>query len=136
MSAAVALDQPTLSGLSTPAGRRSHLRLLPAPVPTHPAGATVMVRSIRVTRRGRLLVTALTTLLVLTLVAAMSGLLPAFGGVQPVDVVVQPGQTLSEIAAVHLPGLPVGQGVVEIQLANSLSSLQVQAGQVLHIPAP
>ena len=88
-------------------------------------------------RRSRIiLVTAVATLVVLTLVAAKSGLLPAFGAVQPVSVVVQHGQTLSEIAAVHLPGLPVGQGVVEIQLANSLNSLQVQAGQVLQIPAP
>lgn len=57
-------------------------------------------------------------------------------GEDPVTVTVEPGQTLSEIAATTMPGLPLDRAVVEIQLANALSSMHVQAGQTLVIPAP
>jgi LysM repeat protein len=48
---------------------------------------------------------------------------------------VRSGQTLSEIAARELPDLAVSDGVVELQLANALSTSQVRAGQTLLIPA-
>jgi len=45
------------------------------------------------------------------------------------------GQTLSEVAAAQLPGLPVNEGVARIQVANGLNTSQVHAGQSLLIPA-
>ena len=88
-----------------------------------------------ITRRGRLAVTlAVATVLVLTVVAA-SGLLPAAadGGE---TIVVQPGQTLSHIAVTELPDLPLDRAVMELQLANNLNSLDIQAGAELEIPHP
>jgi predicted Zn-dependent protease len=48
---------------------------------------------------------------------------------------VSPGQTLSEVAAAHLPTLPINDAVARIQLANGLNTSQVRAGQSLLIPA-
>jgi predicted Zn-dependent protease len=45
------------------------------------------------------------------------------------------GQTLSEVAAVQMPGLPIPDAVARIQLVNGLNSSQVHAGQSLLIPA-
>jgi hypothetical protein len=47
---------------------------------------------------------------------------------------VSAGQTLSEVAAVQLPSLPIPDAVARIQLANGLNTLQVHAGQSLLIP--
>jgi predicted Zn-dependent protease len=44
------------------------------------------------------------------------------------------GQTLSEVAAVQLPSLPISDAVARIQLVNGLNSSQVHAGQSLLIP--
>jgi LysM repeat protein len=54
---------------------------------------------------------------------------------EPRTVTVQAGQTLSEIAAASLPDLAVTDANVELQIANSLSTDQVHAGQTLRIPA-
>jgi predicted Zn-dependent protease len=48
---------------------------------------------------------------------------------------VSAGQTLSEVAAAQLPGLPINEAVARIQLANGLNTSQVRAGQLLLIPA-
>jgi hypothetical protein len=45
------------------------------------------------------------------------------------------GQTLSEVAAVQLPSLPIPDAVARIQLANGMNTSQVRAGQLLLIPA-
>jgi LysM repeat protein len=50
-------------------------------------------------------------------------------------ITVEAGQTLSEIAASQLPALSLGDAIVEIQMANGLSTDQVHAGQTLAIPA-
>ncbi|HET7476022.1 MAG TPA: LysM peptidoglycan-binding domain-containing protein [Dermatophilaceae bacterium] len=47
---------------------------------------------------------------------------------------VRAGQTLSEVAALELPSLPLRQAITELQLVNSLNSSQVHAGQTLLIP--
>ncbi|YAL84344.1 LysM peptidoglycan-binding domain-containing protein [Dermacoccaceae bacterium W4C1] len=110
--------------------RSRHLRSVPtgAQVSPAPAGSAV-----RLTVRGRrLMVTlALLTLLAVgTAVAAFAG-----GGTSEHTITVQPGQTLSEVAAQELPDLAISTGVSQIQLANSLDSLHVSAGQKLVIPA-
>jgi hypothetical protein len=139
MSAAAAWDPaPLPSGLPTgrpggrPGGRpegRPHLVL----VPTGPE--VVAAPRLRLTRAGRLALTV--TALVATL--ALAVLLLA-GGAPAAPVVdhattVRQGQTLSEVAAEQLPQLPVAEAVARIQVANSLSSTQVHAGQSLLIPA-
>lgn len=126
--------------------------LAPGRVPTYPAAGRrrrhlVLVPggrneaqepvSLRITRRGRLLLTGLVATAILALALAM--LTPtapsvAVSGTAAATVVVGPGQTLSEIAATHLPGGSVADGVARIRIANNLSSAQVSAGQRLVIP--
>ena len=51
-------------------------------------------------------------------------------------VVVEHGQTLSGLAAAHLPQMEIVDGISAIQIANGLSSDRVLAGQRLVIPRP
>lgn len=123
-------------------GRRGQLRLVPAGpqvergLATRPSTAAhVDEQAVRITRRGRLAVTLLVTAAVLTLTAAMwSAGSPAVPTIDHTTTV-SSGQTLSQVAAEQMPGVPVQQAVNQIQLANDLSSSQVHAGQVLQIPA-
>lgn len=88
--------------------------------------------SLVITRRGRLAATlSVMTAVVVALLLGLSVMGPASAGTQ---VVVQPGQTLSEVAAAELPHLSVDQAIVEVQLANRMNTLQVEAGQTLLIP--
>ncbi|WP_153397524.1 LysM peptidoglycan-binding domain-containing protein [Ornithinicoccus halotolerans] len=130
-----------LPDLSRPWGRPGEVPEESAP-PLHPvaqqrarAGAR---RAGRLTRRGRLALTLGTTTVAVALVTALAvGLLGPAGAAQhPQTVVVQPGQTLSQVAAEELAELPLDRAVVEIQLANRLSTSQVAAGQKLVIPEP
>lgn len=114
-------------------GRRGHLRLVPtgqveARGADHGGAMTL-------TRRGRLAVTVAvaTTLVVAALLAF--GMFPATA-VAGHTVTVQPGQTLSEIAVTQLPGMPMDRAIVQIQLANEMSTVHVQAGMELEIPQP
>ena len=50
-------------------------------------------------------------------------------------VTVERGQTLSQLASVHLPQLSIAEGVAQLRLANGLNSSNVEAGQRLVIPA-
>ncbi|NAZ83678.1 LysM peptidoglycan-binding domain-containing protein [Kineococcus sp. R8] len=105
------------------------------------AGACPARRPLRLTRRGRLLVTttavAVLTSAVVAVTSAVGGGPAAAGtGAAPLVVVtVAPGQTLSEIAAQWAPGedwRDVAVGIVE---ANHLPSQAVRAGQELVLPA-
>lgn len=109
----------------------------PQPVPTSVAAPGHPRRVRRLTRRGRLAVTVSTTLAVALATALAVGLLGAAGAAEAEQtVVIQPGQTLSQVAAEELPGLPLDRAIVEIQQANRLSTSQVAAGQELVIPEP
>lgn len=113
-------------------GARRHLAL----VPTRPEVARP---GLRITRRGRLLVTTalLGALVALTLLLWSPSGAPsaaAAGTAAGASVVVAPGQTLTELASVHLPGMPVADAVARIRIANNLPSAQVSAGQRLVIP--
>ena len=90
---------------------------------------------LRLTRLGRLVVALLVAAAVAVLGVGLAGQL-ATAGSAPRAVTVVSGDTLSEIAARELPGLPIADGIIEIQLANSLSTSQVHAGQTLLIPTP
>ncbi|MCE0485290.1 LysM peptidoglycan-binding domain-containing protein [Ornithinimicrobium sediminis] len=126
MSAAAALQDPT----AQPWGgqpRRGHLRLVPA------APDTEAAPSLRLTRRGRLTRTLGVLLaLVVAAGAVLLTVLPADAGS---EIVVQPGQTLSEIAVTHLPDLTPDRAMVQIQRANGMNTGHVQAGQTLVIPS-
>lgn len=105
---------------------RPRLVLVP-PLPSEP--------TYRLTRRGRLVIAFLVALAVAAVAVAVAGRV-ASAAEPPRTITVHAGQTLSEIAAVQLPELPIRDGVVELQLANGLSTDQVHAGQTLTIPAP
>lgn len=102
-------------------------------VPAGDAVAVPQLGPVRLTRAGRLAVTlAVVVLALATMAWRVIGPAPV---VADHSVVVEAGQTLSEIAAVELPGLDVRAAVTEIQLLNELPSTEVRGGQVLRIPA-
>ena len=114
---------PADLGFDTPhRGGRPHLVALPGG-----AGDAVGV-----TRRGRLALLALVVVLAAAL--GMVGLRGAGAAQEPRLLTVQPGQTLSEIAARELPSMSIDNGIVAIQIANRLSTAQISAGQELVIP--
>lgn len=111
--------------------RRRHLTSVPT-------GAEVRLRptsgrptTLRMTRRGRLVVTGLVAGAGLALGVTV---LPAGAAPAGAEVTVESGQTLSEIAAVHLPDMPMDDAVTAIVVANQLQTAQVHAGQELVIP--
>ena len=117
--------------------RRSHLVLLPT---GHDAVLAARTRRdleppLRATRLGRLVIALVVAAAIALLGGGLAGQLSSAGGA-PRSVTVVPGDTLSEIAARELPGLPISEGIVEIQLANSLSSDHVSAGQRITVPMP
>lgn len=129
------IDYP---GLAAPVGlsprglpsRRRHLRLVGEQERVAPRRARR--GALRITRRGRLALTSTVGLVVALVAASVLGLLGPAGASS--SVVVQPGMTLSQIAAEQLPGVPLSQAVTDIQRANSLSTTSVAAGQELVIP--
>ena len=92
-------------------------------------------RTIRLTRRGRLVITLMAILALAALALALATSVSAAGSSIDHATAVSAGQTLSEVAAAQLPTLPINDAVARIQLANGLNSSQVQAGQLLLIPA-
>jgi hypothetical protein len=89
---------------------------------------------LRLTRFGRLVVTLFVTAVLVALGLGLAGQLATAAGA-PRSVTVEPGQTLSGIAARELPDLPVSEGVAELQLANSLSTSMIHVGQRIVIPS-
>ncbi|MDO5741150.1 MAG: LysM peptidoglycan-binding domain-containing protein [Ornithinimicrobium sp.] len=88
--------------------------------------------SARITRRGRL---ALTGTVAFVLVLAFASLLNALGPAGASSgVVVEPGMTLSQVAAEQLPDLPLSQAITDLQRANKLSTTSIAVGQELIIP--
>lgn len=90
---------------------------------------------LRITRRGRLLVTLLglgaVSLVALVLAARLAASQPTPERVT----VIRSGQTLSQVAGEELPQLPVELAIARIQAANSLNSPELVQGQSLVIPA-
>lgn len=111
--------------------RPSHVRLVDAQAV--PAPRAARRRALRITRRGRLALTSSLTLVVALVVASVIGLLGPAGATS--SVVVEPGMTLSQIAAEQLPDVPLSQAISDIQQANRLSTTSLAAGQELVIPS-
>jgi hypothetical protein len=127
--AALPAGRPSLH--LVPAGRPS-LHLVPsAPPASRLSGPD---RPMRISRFGRLLVTATVTCVIVVLATGMLG--GGAAGPPAIDhaVTVGPAQTLSDIAAAELPRLPLPEGVARLQLANRMSTSEVHAGQQLLIP--
>lgn len=135
---AIAVEDLSPVELGAGAPRRNHLRAVrPGERAADRSGPVTRDRCRRsrlvLTRRGRLAVTLSVVTLVALAAVATLGMFPA-GAADGQTVVVQPGQTLSHLAVTHLPELPMSQGIVQIQLANGMNSLDVQAGTELVIP--
>lgn len=90
--------------------------------------------AIRFTRRGRLVVTVAATAVLAALAVVLAASVDAASPQIDHATTVLSGQTLSEVAAVQMPSLPIPDAVARIQLANGLNSSQVHAGQSLLIP--
>lgn len=103
-----------------------HLRLVAADERPAPGAA------LHITRRGRLAVTATVALVLALALASLGSALAPAGATTAV--VVQPGMTLSEIAAEQLPEVPLDRALVDIQRANRLSTTDIAVGQELVIP--
>ena len=116
--------------------RRAPLVLVPTgPDVGRAGGAAATEPPLRLTRVGRLVIAVVIATAVALLGVGLAGQLASAGSALRAVTVVS-GDTLSEIAARELPGLPISDGIIEIQLANSLSTSQVHAGQTLLIPTP
>jgi nucleoid-associated protein YgaU len=112
----------------------------PRPVAPRQAAARTPVR---LTRRGRLVVTAAAVLIVGAVSMAVAGVAQATGhsaataahareGVT--KVLVRPGQNLWSLAERYAPGADTRLVIQEILQLNSMSTDQVQPGQVLWVP--
>ena len=134
MSAIVleAVRPHTEGSAPSPTGRR-HLVLVPTGREAARA-ARATQPPMRLTRFGRLLVSLLVATVVALLGVGLAGQL-ASASVEPRTVTVQSGQTLSGIAAQELPDVTTADGVVELQVANGLSTAEIHVGQQLLVPS-
>ena len=124
---------PAFAPVPSPSSRAIHPRLrLVGPGERVAAPARPRTRP---TRRGRLLVTLTVAAATLSLTFMLTTSVSAVGPQIDHATTVSAGQTLSEVAAAELPGLPVDEAVARLQLANGLNTSQVHAGQSLLIPA-
>lgn len=112
------VDGPVLSACQAPVAGR--------PVPS----------VVRLTRRGRLVRTLL-AFAVLCLLAswAVARLAAPHPLVADRAVVVQPGETLTQIAREQLPHRPVAEGIALLRELNAMNSTVLVAGRSLLIPA-
>ncbi|GAA4809984.1 LysM peptidoglycan-binding domain-containing protein [Nocardioides caeni] len=118
----------------------STITLAPQSVRRPVAGPTARPSSsVRLTRRGRLVVFVLALLVVATValsLAAGSAASGESGGDPAIELVtVAPGETLWDIAGDVAGGGDVRDVVAEIQQLNALDSSVVYAGQELRVPA-
>ncbi len=108
-----------------------------APRVTRSAFAARPASSVRLTRRGRLVVFAAGLLMVLLFgiwLAAGSTATDEAGKTQVEVITVAPGETLWGIAAEVADGGDVGAMVAEIREMNDLDTSMVYAGQDLRVP--
>ncbi len=119
---------PALSGLRSRqlSGQRSDRR---------PAGRRASGPSLRMTRRGRLVVLALALIVVLVPGAWRAMATAQVDGPSTIAVTVQPGDTLWGIAAEIDPGADPRALIAQIREVNALTQSGLTPGQVLVVPA-
>ena len=115
-----------------------------ATAPRQPAATRPARAPVRLTRRGRLVVTAVSLLAAAAASVGLAGAAQALGhsgtqarpgttaGITKVEV--RPGQSLWTLAEAYDPNADTRQVIQEILQLNSMSSDQVQPGQVLWMP--
>lgn len=100
--------------------------------------APVEPASIHLTRRGRLLITALVLMVLAGLFVFSAGRSEAgdpSSAATTTRVVVQPGQTLWQVAAEAMPGTDTREAITHIRELNALTTSVVLPGQSLLVPA-
>ncbi len=130
---------PATSGALRPA-RHLHVVSAPDRVQEGRSGrhsARGAQKGLRLTFAGQIVVAIVAALLVFALAVAVTRVTGSSAApVGPsATVTVERGQTLSQLASVHLPQLSIAEGVAQLRLANGLNSSNVEAGQRLVIPA-
>lgn len=134
MSAALNAPRPHLgSGAGFPGPTPTPRLVL---VPTGAAAVRALRQSrpsMRLTRFGGLVVLLLLALALGGIVAAVTSSVSS-GLPEARAITVEAGETLSQIATRELPGVPLADGLVELQLLNELPTSQLHAGQTLRIP--
>lgn len=145
----VSVPLPTNARLRDGSGRSGRLRLVgdlepgreldhvagrePLPERSHAVRRSAVERvHLRLTRRGRLALTGMVAVLIALVAGSMVSMMGPAGATSAV--VVEPGMTLTQIAAEQLPELPLSQAITDIQRANSLSTTSIAVGQELVIP--
>lgn len=95
------------------------------------------VRGLRLTFAGQAVVVIVAALVVFVLALAVVRVASpsAAPAATVATVTVERGQTLSQLAATHLPQPSIAEGVAQLRLANGLNSSNIEAGQRLVIPA-
>lgn len=125
---------------TAPAYESPLAEVIPLPIGFEPAspavpGAGSARPRVVLTRRGRLVRT-----FVATFMLALLALMVAARVAEPAPVetartsVVGSDQTLVDVAAHELPGMPVGDAVMAIRVFNDMSGSSVEPGQRLLIP--
>ncbi|MBB2987057.1 LysM peptidoglycan-binding domain-containing protein [Terracoccus luteus] len=133
---AVGTAHPSVDPTHPAYGRPGRPRLVSLPTGADALGRVRRAQPVlRITRLGRLVLVTGTLAVVIALSVGLAGQLASAGG-ESRSVTVRSGETLSQIAARELPDLAVRDGVVALQLQNSLASDQVSAGQQLLVPTP
>jgi nucleoid-associated protein YgaU len=116
-----------------------------APAAARSAAQGPALTPVRLTQRGRLVVTVMAVLLVAAGSVALAGAAQAIGhsgaqarpgtaGAAITKVEVRPGQSLWTLAEAYDPNADTRQVIQEILQLNSMSTDQVQPGQVLWMP--
>lgn len=128
-----------------PAATRPAATRPAAPAAARSAAQGPALTPVRLTRRGRLVVTGMAVLLVAAGSVALAGAAQAIGhsgaqarpgtaGAAITKVEVRPGQSLWTLAEAYDPNADTRQVIQEILQLNSMSTDQVQPGQVLWMP--
>jgi Tfp pilus assembly protein FimV len=128
-----------MSTFTVHAGLSAPRRRAPRPVPST---RNAPARPAQLTRRGRLLLSALTLVLFVAGAVLASGGGLASAGTEPSSpsastaerVTVRPGETLWAIAQREVPGVDPRETIARILDLNALQSSTVRAGSVLLIP--
>jgi hypothetical protein len=134
--------RPTALRLVATDGRLVRQRPGDTPVVPAPQPTPIARTPVRLTRRGRLVVTAAAVLAIGATSIGVAGAAQATGhsgaqagsgsGVAKVEI--RPGQSLWSVAEAYDPDADTRVVIREILQLNSLSSDQVQPGQVLWVP--
>jgi nucleoid-associated protein YgaU len=139
---AAAPSQPVAPLTDTPRRPDAPRPSTPRPSTPRPSAPVAARTPVRLTRRGRLVVAAAALLVAAAVSVVLAGAAQALGhsggparpGAGITKVQVQPGQNLWTLAEAYDPNADPRQVIQEILQLNSMSTDQLQPGQVLWMP--